>query len=82
MRYLLASSIPHVSVTGANSHTYITILGALLVIIGSIWLKAIPKWLAVCLTLLATAAALSTPGFGPWLQHELNSITSGFLGRG
>ena len=76
MTYLAA--VPHV--IGVSS-TYETIIVALAVIAAVVWWRGCPKWLAVIVCILATAAILSTPTFGPWLQARLDDITSGFLGR-
>ena len=73
-------SIPQLGITGVSS-TYITIIGAICAVIGVLWWKSCPKWAAVIVAILAVAAALSTPVFGPWLQGYLHSVTSGFLGR-
>jgi hypothetical protein len=79
VNFLLAA-VPRVQVTGVQS-TYITIVVSLALIVTVFWWKDCPKWLAGVVCILATAAIISTPHFGPWAELHLNDITNGVLGR-
>jgi Na+-translocating ferredoxin:NAD+ oxidoreductase RnfD subunit len=67
-------------VTGISS-TWETVAGAVLVVGIALFWHRVPKWLAVIVTILATAAVISTPHFGAWMQGYLHGVTNGFLGR-